>query len=177
MKTFTDFHMEKGFRNLNFTSYCRSKATLAQICKRIAGGKNTLVGFGDYSQQHGLIKSHPTTPILRLKKELRKYCKVVDIDEYKTSKTCSSCHQEITLYRNRIKRIRWGKREEKARMSNIHSVIRCKHNECILCCMDRDINASKNILNLLQLQYEGKARPKCFKPEKVNVIPRKGDKH
>lgn len=174
MKTFTDFHMEKGFRNLNFTSYCRSKATLAQICKHIAGGKNTLVGFGDYSQQHGLIKSHPTTPILRLKKELRKYCKVVDIDEYNTSKTCSSCHQEITLYKNRIKRMRWGKREDKARMSNIHSVIRCKHNECTLCYMDRDINASKNILNLLQLQYEGKARPKCFKPVKITVIPRKG---
>jgi len=32
MRTFTEFHTEKGFRNLNFTSYCRSKATLAKIC-------------------------------------------------------------------------------------------------------------------------------------------------
>lgn len=109
-KTFTEFHMEKGFRNLNFTSYCRSKATLAKICERISGvskaTKNvkTLVGFGDYSQQHGLVKSHPTTPILRLKRELHRYCKVVDIDEYKTSKTCSSCNKEIELYRNRIQR-------------------------------------------------------------------------
>ena len=92
MRTFTEFHTEKGFRNLNFTSYCRGKATLAKICERISGvtklTKNvkTLVGFGDYSQQHGLVKSHPTTPILRFKKELRRYCKVVDIDEYKTSK-------------------------------------------------------------------------------------------
>jgi len=159
MQTFTEFHMEKGFRNLNFTSYCRSKATLAKICERISGvskaTKNvkTLVGFGDYSQQHGLVKSHPTTPILRLKRELRKYCKVVDIDEYNTSKTCSSCNKEIELYRNRIQRKKKGVLEPIAKMSNIHSVIRCKHNECKLCCMDRDINASKNILGLLLGQY------------------------
>ena len=182
MQTFTDFHMEKGFRNLNFTSYCRSKATLAKICERISGvsksTKNvkTLVGFGDYSQQHGLVKSHPTTPILRLKRELHRYCKVVDIDEYKTSKTCSSCNKEIELYRNRIQRKKKGVLEPLAKMSNIHSVIRCKNNECKLCCMDRDINASNNILALLLSQYRGEERPLCFKPEKIAVKPRKSDK-
>ena len=178
MKTFTEFHMEKGFRNLNFTSYCRSKSTLAKICERVSGGKKvkTLVGFGDYSQQHGLVKSHPTTPILRLKRELRRYCKVVDIDEYKTSKTCSSCNKEIELYRNRIQRKKKGVLDPIAKMSNIHSVIRCKHNECKLCCMDRDINASKNILGLLLGQYRGEDRPLCFKPEKIAVKPRKSDK-
>ena len=177
MQTFTEFHMEKGFRNLNFTSYCRSKSTLAKICERISGGKNvkTLVGFGDYSQQHGLVKSHPTTPILRLKRELRRYCNVVDIDEYKTSKTCSSCNKEIELYRNRIQRKKKGLLEPIAKLSNIHSVIRCKNNECKLCCWDRDINASKNILGLLLNQYRGEERPACFKPEKVAVKPRKRD--
>jgi len=182
LRTFTEFHIEKGFRNLNFTSYCRSKATLAKICERISGVTKktkhvkTLVGFGDYSQQHGLVKSHPTTPILRLKKELRRYCKVVDIDEYKTSKTCSSCNKEIVLYRNRILRKKMGVLEPIAKMTNIHSVIRCKHNECKLCCMDRDINASKNILGLLLNQYRGEERPVCFRPEKIAVKPRKSDK-
>lgn len=172
MKKFTEFHLEKGFRNLNFTSYCRSKSILVNTCQRIAGKQNTLVGFGDYSQQHGLVKNHPTTPILKLKKELHRYCKVVEIDEYKTSKVCSSCHEDITLYRNRVYRKKQGIREEKARMSSVHSVVRCRHNECSLCCMDRDINASKNILHLLELQYEGKARPKCFRPDKkITVTP------
>jgi hypothetical protein len=182
LRIFTEFHIEKGFCNLNFTSYCRSKATLAKICERISGvtkktkHMKTLVGFGDYSQQHGLVKSHPTTPILRLKKELRRYCKVVDIDEYKTSKTCSSCNKEIVLYRNRIQRKKMGVLEPIAKMTNIHSVIRCKHNECKLCCMDRDINASKNILGLLLNQYRGEERPVCFRPEKIAVKPRKSDK-
>ena len=182
LQIFTEFHIEKGFRNLNFTSYCRSKATLAKICECISGVTKktkhvkTLVGFGDYSQQHGLVKSHPTTPILRLKKELHRYCRVVDIDEYKTSKTCSSCNKEIVLYRNRIQRKKMGVLEPIAKMTNIHSVIRCKHNECKLCCMDRDINASKNILGLLLNQYRGEERPVCFRPEKIAVKPRKSDK-
>jgi transposase len=29
--------------------------------------------------------------------------------------------------------------------------------------MDRDINASKNILLLLQFEKQGKRRPKCFR--------------
>jgi transposase len=97
---------------------------------------------------------------------------VVDIDEYKTSKTCSSCNKEIELYRNRIQRKKKGVLEPLAKMSNIHSVIRCKNNECKLCCMDRDINASKNILALLLGQYRGEDRPLCFKPEKIAVKPR-----
>ena len=34
--------------------------------------------------------------------------------------------------------------------------------------MDRDINASKNILYLLQLQQAGKRRPECFTPKSMN---------
>jgi hypothetical protein len=132
----------------------------------------TLAGFGDFSQQQGLVKRHPTTPILRLKRELRKYCKVVGIDEYNTNKTCSSCSNPIELYRNRMK----GVLEPIARMSNINSVIRCKTNECKLCCLDRDINASQNILGLLLNQYRGEERPICFKYKKIGVIPRKSDK-
>jgi len=188
LDTYMKFHCEKNFRGLSFTSYCRSKATLDNICKRISHYQKktksevklnpsepkikTLVGFGDFSQQHGLTRGHPTTPILKLKRELRRYCDVVDIDEWGTSKTCNKCFGRVTLYRNKKKR----KGETKARMSNYHSVIRCNSNECSLCCMDRDINASKNILLLLQVEKSGKGRPKCFRGEQIPTIPRKGDK-
>jgi len=98
---FFQFHCDKNFRRLNFTSYCRGKATLEKICRNITKDKNTLIGFGDYSQQHGLVKNHPTTPILKLKKELKRFCDVVDIDEWGTSKTCHKCFERITLYRNK----------------------------------------------------------------------------
>jgi hypothetical protein len=157
---FFKFHYDKNFRGLNFTSYCRGKATLEKICRNITKNKKTLIGFGDYSQQHGLVKNHPTTPILKLKKELKRFCDVVDIDEWGTSKTCHKCFERICLYRN--KKLCKGK----ARMSQYHSVIRCSSNECKLCCMDRDINASKNILLLLQCEKQGKRKPKCFREQK-----------
>ena len=64
-------------------------------------------------------------------------------------------------------------------LKSIASVIRCKLNECKLCCMDRDINASKNILYLLQLQQAGKRRPDCFSPKNMNDCdtPLQEDKH
>ncbi len=157
---FFQFHCDKNFRGLNFTSYCRGKATLEKICRNITKNKKTLIGFGDYSQQHGLVKNHPTTPILKLKKELKRFCDVVEIDEWGTSKTCHKCFERISLYRN--KKLCKGK----SRMSQYHSVIRCSSNECKLCCMDRDINASKNILLLLQCEKQGKRRPKCFREQK-----------
>jgi hypothetical protein len=161
------FHLHKNFRGLNFRSYCRSKSTLTTICKEMVDNKKTLVGFGDFSQKHGLVKKHPTAPIKRFKNELKKYCDLIDIDEFRTSITCNKCHKEITLYKNRaIRKNRDGTKKE-PRMSIINSVIRCNHNECKLCCMNRDINASKNILLLLQLEKEGKKRPICFMPQKT----------
>ena len=72
------------------------------------------------------------------------------------------------IIQNKIIRKKRDGTHSKARMSIINSVIRCKLNECKLCCMDRDINASKNILFLLQLQKEGKKRPECFNPKNMN---------
>ena len=45
--------------------------------------------------------------------------------------------------------------------------------------MDRDINASKNILYLLQLQQAEKRRPECFTPQNMNECdtPLEQDKH
>ena len=168
LNTIFKFHVYKNFRGLSFRSYCRGKATMNKLCKSIVDNKKTLVGFGDFSQHHGLVKKHPTAPIQKFKHELRRYCDVIIIDEYNTSKTCNKCFQPIELYKNKIIRKKRDGTHTKARMSLINSVIRCKLNECKLCCMDRDINASKNILFLLQLQKEGKKRPECFNPKNIN---------
>ena len=157
LKLFFDFHTQKNFRGLKFTSYCRSKRKLNDLCNTIISNSKTLVGFGDYSRVDGVIKRHPTAPVLKLKEELKRRSILIEIDEYKTSKTCSDCHKEVVQYRNRINK------NGKVRMSKVHSVIRCKNNECLLCCMDRDINASRNILNLLECIYRKKERPECFR--------------
>jgi hypothetical protein len=168
LNTIFQFHLYKNFRGLSFRSYCRGKVTMDKLCKSIVENKKTLVGFGDFSQQHGLVKKHPTAPIQKFKHELRKYCDVIEIDEWGTSKTCHLCKSPIELYKNKVIRKKKDGTYTKGRMSQINSVIRCKLNECKLCCMDRDINASKNILLLLQFQQEGKRRPECFRPKTMN---------
>jgi hypothetical protein len=168
MNSIFKFHIYTNFRGLSFRSYCRGKATMHKLCKRIVEDKKTLVGFGDFSQQHGLVKKHPTAPIKKFKSELRRYCDVIEIDEWGTSKTCNLCKNPIELYKNKVIRKKRDGTYTTPRLCQINSVIRCKLNECKLCCMDRDINASKNILLLLQLQKAGKKRPECFNPTNMN---------
>jgi hypothetical protein len=42
------------------------------ICKKITNNKKTLIGFVDYSQPQGFIKSHCIAPIKKFKNELKK---------------------------------------------------------------------------------------------------------
>ena len=47
------FHCDKNFRGLNFTSYCRGKATLEKICRNITKNKNVV-----YSEDSTKIKQN-----------------------------------------------------------------------------------------------------------------------
>ena len=77
-------------------------------------------------------------------------------------KTCSRCHKQVGLHKNTVIRKGRDGTYTQTRLSQIYSVIRCNLNECTLRCMDRDVNASKNILHLLRLQTSGEKRPECF---------------
>jgi len=46
--------------------------------KRLTGGKETCIGIGDWSRQDGgFIKCHPTFPVKKIQKELRRHATVV----------------------------------------------------------------------------------------------------
>lgn len=38
--------------------------------------------------------------LLKLKRELRKWCKVIDVNEFRTSKLCCKCHNETEKVSN-----------------------------------------------------------------------------
>ena len=171
---FYQFHAEKNFRGLNFNAYCRNRATLDHISKsltrpqRTKKAKKTVVGFGDFSQQDGMRFGKPKAPILKLKRHLRHRCRVVDIDEYRTSKTCNSCHARVEQYKNyttvKYKKVdpHSGKEtlcSKRGRKRGVYAVIRCTNNECLLSCMNRDVNAAMNMLVLLKHLLDDTARP------------------
>ena len=138
------FYGAQRFKNLKFLRYCASKKKLHQMCLKF--GKNALVGVGDWSAQHGsgFIKGCRPGPNARFKRELAKYTRVIDIDEDYTSKTCNCCHQRNFVNMRSKKKCKDGV----TRTSHIHSVLHCKTSGCLSITVNRDVNASRNILEL-----------------------------
>ena len=113
---------------------------------------NVLVGFGDWSNKDtGIFKRTQSGPVLKFKRELSKYCKVVSVDEYKTSKLHHKCGCKLK-YQYSHKNYR---KDNSRRNLKVHSVLYCINNSCNGMTMNRDTNASRNILDILiyQLKY------------------------
>ncbi len=149
------YNKKKSFAKWKFTTFRFSRKTLYNLCKDLCytkeKDKNTIIGLGDWSQQQGIIKSHPTAPVKRFKDELRKIknCYVIDINEYRTSKECSLCHNDVKNLNHYIMKEDKEKNTIEVKLSKCHQVVRCTNNECSMC-WQRDKNASRNIYKKLQ---------------------------
>ena len=131
-----------------------------ELCKKITkktninDKKKVLLGFGNWSsQKDSIIRGHRRGPVVGLKRELKKWCKLVLVDEYNTSKLCCRCHMKT----------------EKMSYNNIkvNSVLRCTNNECGIV-IDRDINGCKNIYNIFLCALGNKPRPEAFCRTKIH---------
>jgi hypothetical protein len=147
----TTFYNIKPYKKWKFTTYCLMKKAINKMCKTICDDKKTIVGFGDWSQQQGIIKKHPSAPNKKLREALKRYrdcISLISINEYRTSKECSLCHNEVKKL-NLITKIK-NKNEERVyyKLKECHQVVRCSNNECSKC-WQRDYNASKNIIQKL----------------------------
>jgi transposase len=88
-----------------------------------------------------------------VKNKLQKWCEVVDVDEFRTSKLCCHCHCEMA-------KIKFNGKE-------INSVLHCSNNECGIT-IDRDINGARNIFMLLEKMIQKERRPEAFCHSKIN---------
>ena len=151
-----NFHMTKGFRTLKLKRYIYSKKELKTMCKPF---NNSMVGFGNWSNSDSIIKSSQKGPVKKFELELRKHCKVVSIDEFRTSKLHNKCFSELTNQYS-LKKMKDGS----CCNHKVHSVLHCKKNGCLGITMNRDDNASKNILDifLYYLMFGPKQRHPAF---------------
>jgi hypothetical protein len=120
------------------------------MCKALVNDKKTVVGFGDWSNQDSPVLKKPKGPVKAFKECLKRHATVIDIDEYKTSKTCSCCH-------------------EKVEKTKVYTVLRCGNTLCKRNLVNRDLNAALNILCLVVNQIEGRPRPNCFMRKVVTI--------
>lgn len=157
-----DFHRDKAFRNIKFTRFIAAKKKITQLCQKIAcDGHNTLVGFGDWSNNDKIIKGYVKGPVKKLRYELTKHCRVIDIDEYKSSKLCHGCSHEIANQK-------WNQYDIFGMIvdhGEIHHSLRCNNVSCEMRGMNRDVNASKNILNIFTSFLTTGKRPTLFTRE------------
>ena len=155
------FCRDKAFLKWRFKTKIYSQKALAELSTRMTGGKQggrTIVGLGDWSQQDG-FKGLPKAPIKRMRNALKKRAVVLDVDEYMTSKTCSGCQGMDAMEHVKVNVERKGRDGvEKRRLVKCHQILRCKNIDCRTC-WQRDLNASRNIHDLLWGLLSGEERP------------------
>lgn len=149
-------HFDNPFRKWRFTTYIKKQIVFVDLCKDITKKRHKLdnsvtsiVGFGNWSNSRdSIIRGHRRGPVKEIKRELSKWCKVIDVDEFRTSKLCCHCHSET------------GKVSFNGH--KVHSVLRCTNNECGIT-IDRDVNGANNIYMLFERMLRGRSRPKAFR--------------
>ena len=155
------FNMVRRVRDLRFTRYTLAQRKLHHICKELTqrAGKRTLIGFGDWSNrdQAGIIKKSPAGPVKVLERRLRQYATVVSMDEFKTSKLHNDCHRPLE-HQHSLKRCRDGV----TRTVRVHSALFCRNKSCHGVTVNRDVNASRNILMLTLEVLRGQSRTLAF---------------
>jgi hypothetical protein len=147
-------HLENPFRKWKFKTYIQKQKTFISICKKITKKKaindnsKVIVGFGDWSNpRDSIIKGNRRGPVKEIKNALKKWCNVIDVDEFRTSKLCCCCHHETT-------KVKFGG-------CQVNSVLRCSNNECGIT-IDRDINGAKNIFMVFSKMLKMEKRPGAF---------------
>ncbi len=177
--------MAKGYRNMRFLRYCWKKRMVQRISEFIAPRKEetdevTIVGFGDWQGGHGSPISRRTCgPLQEIKLDLRSRRDVVllDVDEFRTSITCNTCHGRLCNMKG-VTTHRVDHRDGTIRQltnQKVHKVLHCNSNVCRShnhTTWNRDVNASKNILMLAVLMLKGWGRPVAFcrtKPKRARA--------
>ena len=106
------------------------------------------------------MKNFMPTPNLGIKRLLAKRFILLDTDEFNTSKIYNKTHTELVNVR-----IRRGKHSKK-----IHEILTLKEDTEWRIYVNRDKNASINILNIGKCYLKNQTRPEAFTRKKQIVI-------
>ena len=171
--------MDKQYRKLRFLRHIYKQKAVKEIVDLIVNPDPnvlTLVGFGNWSggSKSPISRQH-AGPIQMIKDKIGKQPNAVikSVDEYKTSQLDSQNHfQLVNMRATTVKKMRDGSRV--VRLNNkVHKVLHCKPSDgcklpvCTETTWNRDVNASRNILNLFLHELNGLGRPAAFcRPEK-----------
>ncbi len=156
------FYHQKKFRNIKFRVYCRTKQSEANLLNEIAefyGHKNKpiVIGYGNWSRNTQMKNFFPT-PGKGFRNLIASRFKIVIVDEYKTSITCNQTETEMTKWKYKIN----DKLQECHKVLTSIKDTNPKGEAINRIFIDRDINAAKNILKIIESWLKNKTRPEVF---------------
>lgn len=151
------FFGHRGPANDKFWSYGRKKKCLerlkADLVAKSGGRDDVVVAFGNGSFPSS-YRGNRASPKIGIAKFLSHTLRVVMTDEFRTSKLCSDCHHE----QEKAEVKSWVDGGWKVRKS--YEVLKCNHCGAT---RNRDVNAARNIRELLVKQLQGEERPVAFR--------------
>jgi hypothetical protein len=169
--------LTQSYRQLRFLRYVHKQKTVDEIVDLIVGDKKdvgvlTLVGFGNWSGgSRSPISRQHAGPVQMIKDKVgkRPNACIKSVDEHNTSKLDSFSWTKLVNMRAK-ETVRVQKDGGKKRMFNVkvHQVLHCKPSDdckprtCKETTWNRDVNASRNILMLFQMELKGLDRPAPF---------------
>ena len=159
----------RAYRGMRFTRYVHRQKALDDICRFLAPDPGSVVAFGDWSGGYkSPVSRRCAGPIADIKRRLASTpdVRLVVVDEFRTSVTCNRCRGRLTNMRarSRVRARDGGWRETFGR---VHKVLHCRNSDGASGCQgawtwNRDVNASRNILVLVEHEMRGQARPAPF---------------
>ncbi|KAG2978615.1 hypothetical protein PC128_g25694 [Phytophthora cactorum] len=170
------FCVNRSFLKWKFFQKRMARVVVDEIARRIVPtvSRQTSVAYGDWNRRRG-IKGHAPSPVKGLKEALRKRATVVSMNEFRTSKLYSQCHQTLSVVRysvntklpkrKKCKGVVLVRNRAEVEFEDIkcHAVLRCDHENCEARYWDRDVNAAINMIELLKSEVLGRGRMEPFR--------------
>ncbi|KAH7460704.1 uncharacterized protein KRP23_14410 [Phytophthora ramorum] len=143
------FTAQHSFRKWRFLTYGMKMKALRVLAKRLVPLRSAqvCVAFGDWSCQDGL-RGNLHGPVKAFRKALERRATAVPMDEFRTSKLCSGCHERLHQARLLTKVKDEDTKEVKFVLKGNRNVLHCKNSHCKAHFWNRDVNAARNILEL-----------------------------
>ena len=162
------FYQRPVFRKLSFRRYCRTKQSEDNLLNNIEktflskneikAGKKLVIGYGNWSRTKQM-KGFISTPNKRIKKLMTERFHILSVEECMTSQ----------LYNKTFKKLKkvYVKRKNGKHYRAVYGLLTPKEKTEKHIIVNRDTNAAKNMLYILEYYLKNQERPEEFKRRTV----------
>ena len=160
-------HYEKKlFRKLKLNAFTNMKKSEHKLIKnfekKFGKPENTIYVMGDYDKGSYHMKGKEPVICKKFRSIFRNAgYKTFLVNEFRTSKLCNCCHEELEYFKERLSKKPKLKKENK--IETVYGLLRCqsvKHKSEII--HNRDKNAVQNMLSIIKSVLNTGKRPEIF---------------